>query len=49
MLLGVALPIIRSMESILLATIIPALPAVIGLLFGIAKDGSPFNRSFWTS
>ena len=28
---------------------IPGFVGAIGLAFGIAKDGSPFTRSFWTA
>lgn len=32
-----------------MAAAVPAIPALVGLVFGIRKDGSPFKRSWWTS
>jgi hypothetical protein len=37
------------MLTYLLAFGIPASPAAVGLAFGIAKDGSPFRRSWWSA
>jgi hypothetical protein len=35
--------------ALLLATLIPAIPAAVGFAFGIARDGSPLHRDWWTS
>lgn len=31
-----------------LAAGIPAIPALVGIVLGVRKDGSPFRRSWWT-
>lgn len=33
----------------LLATVIPAFPALVGLVFGVVKDGSPLHKDWWTA
>jgi hypothetical protein len=34
--------------TFLLVAGIPAFPAVLGLVLGIVKDGSPLRKEFWT-
>jgi len=34
--------------AIFIAAIIPAIPGVVGFVFGIAKDGNPLKKDFWT-
>ena len=35
--------------SFVLIAGIPAIPAVLGVVLGVIKDGSPFRRSWWTA